>query len=65
MSSVPYRLSEEALQDLDQIWIHTANQWSVHQADRYYNVLLEEILYISMHPLTGRPNQIQLQSNQG
>lgn len=55
MSSVSFRLTKEALLDLDQIWIYTLQNWSKKQADRYYDVLLEEISYISKYPTIGTP----------
>lgn len=54
MSSVPFRLTNEALLDLDQIWIFTLQNWSKKQADRYYDVLLDEIRYIAKNPLVGK-----------
>lgn len=31
-----YIVSEKALDDLNTIWIYTAENWSVEQANRYY-----------------------------
>jgi len=42
-----YIISEEALKDIDNIWLYTAENWPLEQADRYYNLLLDEIEYIS------------------
>ena len=41
-----YIISEKALEDINNIWIYTAENWSVEQADRYYNLLIDEIEYI-------------------
>ncbi len=41
-----YILSKKALEDINTIWIYTAENWSQEQADRYYNLLLDEIEYI-------------------
>jgi len=41
-----YLISEKALEDINNIWIYTAENWSVAQADRYYNLILDEIEYI-------------------
>ena len=41
-----YILSEKALEDINNIWIYTAENWSVEQADRYYNLIIDEIEYI-------------------
>lgn len=34
-----YILSKKALEDINTIWIYTAENWSQEQADRYYNLL--------------------------
>ncbi|WP_354355504.1 type II toxin-antitoxin system RelE/ParE family toxin [Pedobacter sp. UYP30] len=39
-------ISEKALEDINNIWIYTAENWSVEQADRYYYLLYDEIDYI-------------------
>lgn len=39
-------ISEKALEDINNIWIYTAENWSVEQADRYYNLIVDEIEYI-------------------
>ncbi|MGA9639668.1 type II toxin-antitoxin system RelE/ParE family toxin [Flavobacterium sp.] len=41
-----YIISEKALEDINDIWIYTAENWSVEQADRYYNLIIDEIEYI-------------------
>lgn len=41
-----YTISEKALEDINNIWIYTAENWSVEQADRYYNLIIDEIEYI-------------------
>jgi len=40
-----YIISEKALEDINNIWIYTAENWSVQQADRYYNLIIDEIEY--------------------
>ena len=49
-----YKISEKANEDIEEIWLYTAETWSVQQADRYYNMILDEIEYIAEHPLCGR-----------
>ena len=44
-----YIISEKALEDINKIWIYTAENWSVEQADRYYNLILDEVEYISQN----------------
>lgn len=41
-----YLISEKALEDINNIWIYTAENWPVEQADRYYNLIIDEIEYI-------------------
>jgi Plasmid stabilization system protein len=42
-----YIISKEALEDINNIWLHTLESRSLEQADRYYNLILNEIEYIS------------------
>ncbi len=49
-----YKISKEALKDLENIWIYTFENWSVEQADRYYGLLMDEIEYISENPQSGK-----------
>ena len=49
-----FEISEKAVEDIENIWLYTVETWSVEQADRYYNLLFDEIEYITEHPLFGR-----------
>ena len=49
-----YELSHLAQSDLDEIWIYTFENWSEQQADHYFNLILDEIESICLHPLIGR-----------
>jgi toxin ParE1/3/4 len=42
-----YFISEKANQDIEKIWLYTFENWSLEQADRYYNLILDEIEFIS------------------
>ena len=42
-----YVISEKAIEDINNIWIYTAENWSVAQADRYYNLIYDEIEFIA------------------
>jgi toxin ParE1/3/4 len=42
-----YIVSEKALEDLNNIWIYTAETWSVEQANRYYDLIMNEIEYVA------------------
>ena len=48
-----YILSNKAQTDLESIWLYTFDNWSIEQADRYYNLLLDEIEILSQHPNLG------------
>lgn len=41
-----YKLSNEAQRDLEQIWLYTHENWSIEQADRYLNLIFNEIEYL-------------------
>ena len=44
-----YIIREKALEDLNNIWVYTAENWSVEQANRYYNLIVDEIEYVSVN----------------
>jgi len=44
-----YIISEKAIDDINKIWVFTAENWSVEQADRYYNLILDEIEFIAQN----------------
>lgn len=47
-------MSNEAQNDLEDIWLYTLETWSTEQADRYYNLLLNEMEYVTEHPNSGK-----------
>jgi toxin ParE1/3/4 len=49
-----YILTNEAVKDLEEIWIYTYQKWSIEQADRYYNLIIDEIEFLSSNPFSGR-----------
>lgn len=49
-----YIITEKALEDINKIWIYTAENWSVEQANRYYNLIIDEIEYIADNFLMAR-----------
>jgi toxin ParE1/3/4 len=49
-----YRISAEAIEDLNRIWLYTLENWSLEQANRYYDLLIEEIKYLSLHFENGK-----------
>jgi toxin ParE1/3/4 len=48
-----YVFSKKALADLEQIWLYTFETWSKEQADRYFNLIIDEVEHISQNPESG------------
>lgn len=48
-----YILSKEVTKDLENIWLYTLENWSIEQADRYLNLLFDEIDYLCLNPNSG------------
>ena len=42
-----YKISIEAKNDIEKIWLYTFENWSLEQADRYYKEIYQEIKYIT------------------
>lgn len=49
-----YKISQEASKDLENIWLYTFENWSLEQADRYFNLIMDEIEYLSQKPEAGK-----------
>lgn len=49
-----FKVSNEAQNDLENIWLYTFETWSIEQADRYYNLILDEIEFIAENPHSGK-----------
>jgi toxin ParE1/3/4 len=49
-----YSISEKAKQDIEKIWLYTFENWSLEQADRYFNLILDEIEFIAKHAESGK-----------
>ena len=49
-----YRISQAAINDIESIWLYTVENWSILQADRYFNLILNEIEYIAENPSSGK-----------
>ena len=49
-----YKISIEAKKDIEKIWAYTFETWSIEQADRYLNQIIEEIEYIAVNPENGK-----------
>jgi toxin ParE1/3/4 len=55
MKKGTYSISDQALIDLEQIWLYTFENWSIEQADRYHNLIISEIDYLSRNIQSGKP----------
>jgi len=53
MTKLKYKISQEALFDLNDIWEYTFHKWSKEEADRYFNLIFDEIEYISGNSQLG------------
>jgi toxin ParE1/3/4 len=49
-----YIISQEAANDLEKIWLYTFENWSQVQADRYFNLIIDEIENITKDPKSGK-----------
>ncbi|MFC5272020.1 type II toxin-antitoxin system RelE/ParE family toxin [Adhaeribacter terreus] len=49
-----YKISKEAQRDIEKIWLYTFENWSVEQADYYFNLLINEIEVLSENPKFGQ-----------
>jgi len=48
------KISKLASQDIENIWLYTFENWSIEQADRYYNLIIDEIDHIAKYPFSGK-----------
>jgi toxin ParE1/3/4 len=49
-----YKISDKARLDLIGIWEFTKKNWSVPQADKYYQIIVDKFLEISSKPELGK-----------
>ncbi|OYT17436.1 MAG: plasmid stabilization protein [Bacteroidetes bacterium 4572_77] len=49
-----YKISQEASRDIEKIWIFTIEKWSAEQADRYFNLTMNEIEHLAKDPKYGK-----------
>jgi len=52
---VIYRLSSRAEVDLAEIWIYSAKQWDLGQADRYVDALVSRFEWLCDNPALWKP----------
>lgn len=48
------KISVHASEDIENVWLHTYKNWSSEQADRYINLIFDEIEYLSENPESGK-----------
>lgn len=49
-----FKISKKAANDLESIWLYTPENWFIEQADRYFNLLMDEIEYLTEKPYSGK-----------
>jgi toxin ParE1/3/4 len=49
-----YKISIKASEDIENIWLYTYKNWSLEQADRYVDLIFDEIEYLSANPKSGK-----------
>ena len=49
-----YKISVKASEDIEGIWLYTFENWSLEQADRYVNLIFDEIEYLAENPASGK-----------
>ena len=54
MKILPFVISKKAVSDLEEIWLYTVEKWSIEQADRYYNLIFDEVNYICKNINAGK-----------
>ena len=49
-----YKLTNKAVEDLTKIWEYTFDKWSGKQADKYFEMLLQNCQHIADDPKIGK-----------
>ncbi len=49
-----YKISVKASEDIENIWLYTFENWSLEQADRYVNLIFDEIEFLANNPKSGK-----------
>ena len=45
-----FTIRKEAEKDLENIWLYTFENWSIEQAEKYLNLIFDEIDYLCLKP---------------
>jgi toxin ParE1/3/4 len=48
-----YSISHKAVSDLEKIWVYTFENCSTEHADRTINLIINEIEFVCLNPLSG------------
>ncbi len=54
MKKLKLEIREEAYKDLESIWFYTFQEWSLKQADKYYNEINDAINNLCLNPEMGK-----------
>ena len=54
MKTLPFVITKKAVADLEDIWQYTIEKWSLAQAYRYYNLIIDEINFICKKNTAGK-----------
>ncbi len=57
MMKKTYTISNKAIADLEEIWEYTLRNWSVGQADRSHNLIIEDIEYLCTDSDSGKQSK--------
>lgn len=49
-----FHLTNKAVEDLNNIWNYTFDEWSEEQADKYYRLILENCQEAANNPILGK-----------
>lgn len=49
-----FKISQKANDDIENIWLYTFENWSREQADRYFNLIMDEIEYLTKNSESGK-----------
>jgi toxin ParE1/3/4 len=49
-----YKLTNKAVEDLNDIWEYTLDKWTEEQADKYYNLIISSFQEIVKNPDLGK-----------
>jgi toxin ParE1/3/4 len=52
--SAGYSLRQQALDDLESIWLYSYREWGVEQADQYIRSLLSRFTWLAENPQLGK-----------